>query len=114
MTIEEVSRQCQISVEDLRQYEQNGFLECTRTMDGLTDYQTADLHQIGVIRFLTDAGLQLDELRRFLQMKNQDASSKAERIRILKKQRYRLLDDIHSKQQLLDRLDYMIHEIKLT
>lgn len=114
MTIEEVSKQCQISVEDLRQYEQNGLLKCKRTMDGLPDYQTLDLQQIGFIRFLTGAGLQLDDLKHFLQMRNQDAGSKEEQIRILKKQRYRLLDDIHRKQQLLDRLDYLIHEIKMT
>lgn len=114
MTIEEVSKQCQISVEDLRRYEKYGLLECTRTMDGLPDYQTADLRQIGFIRFLTDAGLQIDDLKHFLQIRNQDAGSKEEQIRILKKQRYRLLDDIHRKQQSLDRLDYMIHEIKTT
>lgn len=114
MTIEEVSRQCQISVEDLRHYEENGLLECKRTADGLPDYQTADLQRIGFIRFLTDAGLQLDDLRYFLQMRSQDSGSKEEQIRILKKQRYRLLDDIHRKQQSLDRLDYMIHEIKMT
>ena len=35
-----------------------------------------------------------------------------DQIRILRKSRLQLLDEIHSKQQLLDQLDYMIHEIK--
>lgn len=38
--------------------------------------------------------------------------TKEDQIRILRKSRLQLLDEIHSKQQLLDRLDYMIHEIK--
>ncbi len=38
--------------------------------------------------------------------------TKEEQIRILRKNRLQLLDEIHSKQQLLDQLDYMIHEIK--
>lgn len=38
--------------------------------------------------------------------------TKEEQIRILRKSRLQLLDEIHSKQQLLDQLDYMIHEIK--
>lgn len=38
--------------------------------------------------------------------------TKDEQIRILRKSRSQLLDEIHSKQQLLDQLDYMIHEIK--
>ena len=38
--------------------------------------------------------------------------TKQEQIRILRKNRMQLLDEIHSKQQLLDQLDYMIYEIK--
>lgn len=38
--------------------------------------------------------------------------TKEDQIRILRKNRLQLLDEIHSKQQLLDQLDYMIHEIK--
>ena len=38
--------------------------------------------------------------------------TKEDQIRILIKSRLQLLDEIHSKQQLLDQLDYMIHEIK--
>ena len=38
--------------------------------------------------------------------------TKEDQIRILRKSRLQLLDEIHSKQQLLYQLDYMIHEIK--
>ncbi|NBH85113.1 hypothetical protein D7X88_17350 [bacterium C-53] len=38
--------------------------------------------------------------------------TKEDQIRILRKSRLQLLNEIHSKQQLLDQLDYMIHEIK--
>lgn len=38
--------------------------------------------------------------------------TKEDQIRILRKSRLQLLDEIHSKQQLLDQLDYMLHEIK--
>jgi len=38
--------------------------------------------------------------------------TKEDQIRILRKSRLQLLDELHSKQQLLDQLDYMIHEIK--
>lgn len=39
-------------------------------------------------------------------------NTKEEQIRIIQKSRAELLDEIHSKQQLLDQLDYMIHEIR--
>lgn len=37
---------------------------------------------------------------------------KEEKVKILRKYRLQLLDEIHSKQQLLDRMDYMIYEVK--
>ncbi len=41
-----------------------------------------------------------------------DGSTKDEKIRIIRKNRAQLLDEIHGKQQLLDRLDYMLYQIK--
>lgn len=38
--------------------------------------------------------------------------TKEEQIKILRRKRMQLLDEIHCKQQLLDQLDYMIYEIK--
>lgn len=37
---------------------------------------------------------------------------KEEQIRILRKNRAQLLDEIHEKQQQLDQLDYMLYEIR--
>lgn len=42
----------------------------------------------------------------------ENGKTKEEQIRILRKRRAQLLDEIHGKQQLLDQLDYMIHEMK--
>ena len=35
-----------------------------------------------------------------------------EQMRLLRKGRGRLLEDIHSKQQALDQLDYFIHQLR--
>lgn len=43
---------------------------------------------------------------------NDAAKTKEEKVRALRKRRAQLLEEIHSKQQLLDRLDYMIYELK--
>lgn len=37
---------------------------------------------------------------------------KEEQIRILRKNRAQLLDEIHEQQQQLDQLDYMLYEIR--
>lgn len=51
----------------------------------------------------------LEEITRLVK---EHGKTKEEQIRILRKSRSQLLDEIHSKQQLLDQLDYMIHEVK--
>lgn len=45
-------------------------------------------------------------------LKELDEKTKEEKIRTLRKKRAQLLEEIHAMQQLLDRLDYMIYEIK--
>lgn len=51
----------------------------------------------------------LEEITRLVK---EHGKTKGEQIRILRKSRSQLLDEIHSKQQLLDQLDYMIHEVR--
>lgn len=51
----------------------------------------------------------LGEIEKLL---NEKEKTKEEQIRIIRKERGRLLEEIHGKQQLLDRLDYMLHEMK--
>ena len=41
-----------------------------------------------------------------------NGNAKEEQIRIIRKSRAQLLDEIHGKQQLLDRLDYMLYQMK--
>lgn len=43
---------------------------------------------------------------------NQNGRTKEERIKILRKNRVQLLDEIHGKQQLLDQLDYILYKMK--
>lgn len=43
---------------------------------------------------------------------NGNGKTKEEKIRILRKNRAELMDEIHGKQQLLDQLDYMLYEMK--
>ena len=51
----------------------------------------------------------LGEIEKLL---NEKEKTREEQIRIIRKVRGRLLEEIHGKQQLLDRLDYMLHEMK--
>lgn len=51
----------------------------------------------------------LEEVTRQLE---KHGNTKEEQIRIIRKSRAQLLDEIHGKQQLLDRLDYILYQMK--
>lgn len=112
MTLNEASERFHISIEKLKSYEENGLLEHQTLADGTFDYTETELRRIGLIHSLLKSGMNMEVLKKYLRLLNDKTASKEDQIRILRKQRCRLLDDIHDKQQALDELDYMIRETK--
>lgn len=53
--------------------------------------------------------MKISELEKLLAAPGKTAQ---EQQRLIKAERCRLLEEIHEKQQKLDRLDYMLHELK--
>ncbi len=112
MTINEASTHFNISVNKLKSYEENGLFSHRKLTDGTFDYTETDIRRIGLIHSLLKSGMDMRELKEYLYLLDEKADSEEEQIRILRKQRYKLLDEIHGKQQSLDELDYMIRETK--
>ena len=112
MTLNEASKRFHISMEKLESYEENDLLEHQTLADGTFDYTETELRRIGLIHSLLKSGMNMEVLKNYLRLLKDKTTSKEEQIRILRKQRYQLLDDIHDKQQTLDELDYMIRETK--
>ncbi|MCM1228075.1 MAG: hypothetical protein NC320_11765 [Clostridium sp.] len=65
----------------------------------------------GLIQLLTDVGFTAEEIRNYMElaetMKNDE-----EQIHMIRRHRRKLLDNIHEKQKLLDKLDFIIWEKK--
>lgn len=112
MTLNEASRRFHISMEKLKNYEENNLLEHQTLADGTFDYTEAELRRVGLIHSLVKSGMDMETLKKYLRLLNDETSSKEEQVRILRKQRYQLLEDIHDKQRTLDELDYVIRETK--
>ena len=112
MTLQEASERFHVSLAVLQQYEEAGLLGCPENASGQPDYQDAELERASKLCTLTGAGIDLDTLKRFAALLDQDKDTRAEQIRLLRKRRYQLLEEIHEKQQALDQLDYLIHKIK--
>lgn len=72
----------------------------------------SELRSIQLIDSLAKNDMGVSELKQLKELMDQEAWTKEEQLRLLKKCRFRLLDDIHGKQQMLDRMDYIIYTIK--
>ena len=110
MTKEQASERFGVPLAKLRLYEQQGLFDCHRQPDGSIDYTEELMDYVGIINILTEAGAQADTLRDFMRRLMESTITKEEKLRYLRRQRQRLLDEIHSKQKSLDQLDYIIYD----
>ncbi len=58
--------------------------------------------------YLTEIGLTESEIEKF----NESDGNKERQIEVLKKSRYRILDDVHEREKSIQQIDYMIHDLK--
>ncbi len=112
MTLKEASERFCISMERLTYYEENKLIMYETLVDGVPDYTEEELHKVSMIRDLLEAGMGVNILQEYLQLLRKRTAGKTEQIRILRKQQCELMEKIHHKQQCLDRLDYMVDEIR--
>ena len=112
MTLNEAGEKFRIDIEKLKFYADNKLLKCESCVNGVPDYTENELHKVGIIHSLHKAGLDIPLIRQYLLLMNDKSDRKEEKIRILRKQRCKLLEEIHGKQQAIDELDYMINEIR--
>lgn len=112
MTRLEASKRFNIEEDKLIYYEKHNLFDCHKQSDGSIDYCDETLEYISLIELLLKAGLDMEPLKTYLNGLGDDSVSNEEQIKILIKQRYALLDDIHSKEKILTQLDYVIHQSK--
>lgn len=103
MTLKEASKKFNFPADILKKYVSYGFIKSTHP----DEYTEEDFSHLGLIKMMMDAGFTAEETKQYLTLTKKPGTD-AEQIRMLKKRRRSLLDDIHKKQQLLDHLDFMI------
>lgn len=108
MNIVEIAEHCGVPPDKIKQYLSWGMLNAKLMEDNSLHYGPKELWRISAIHTLMEAGFSRDELRYF----PEENEPETELILALKKYRCRLLCDIHTKQQLLDCLDYIILKLK--
>ena len=61
----------------------------------------------GLSSLLESAGFEPSDVRRYMELSAR-SGTEAVRARILREQRVRLMDELHRRQQVLDKVDYLI------
>ncbi len=112
VTLEDAKSRYGLSMEKLQDYAEQGFLRCRVKPNGSVDYEEDDFKKIGQIQSLTAIGMSLENLRLFFSLSENSAQGCEGKTRMLRKCRVDLLEEIHQKQQILDRIDYYICELK--
>lgn len=105
MTLEELGNRIHIEVKELEQYKIQGLLIPEEIQN------EKELEQLQLLDDLARLGLGIGELRQLRELMKGKESEESQ-LRLLKKWRFQMLDEIHGKQQSLDRLDYVIYKIR--
>ena len=112
MTIEEASRQYQIPLHILREYESWGLCGAVKKVMGAWQYDDEDLERLSLIMTLHDIGFTSPEVETYMRLLLEGPGTEAIRLRMLNRKRESALDDIHIRERQLERLDYLRHEIQ--
>ena len=112
MTINEASERYKIPIKILQAYESWGLCGEVKKIMGSWHYDESDIERLSTIMTLHDIGFTNDEVRRYMRLLLEGESTEQERMKMLTDKRSGTLDEIHFKQQQLDRLDYLRFEMK--
>lgn len=109
MTIAEVSKKLDLSIDTLRYYERIGLIpKVSRNKSGIRNYGETDLNWVKFIKCMRSAGIPVEALIEYVALFQQGDSTIEARKQILMEQRDQLLERMEEMQQTLDRLNLKI------
>lgn len=109
MTISEVSKRYDISVETLRYYERIGILrDVQRTLSGLRNYSEENCKSVEFLKCMRDAGVSIEILQEYIELLYQGDDTLEQRRNLLIEQRKILQRKHEELQATIERLNYKI------
>ncbi len=112
MTGEQACERYRIPIEIWREYEGWSWCGTGKEPGGARQYDSWDIQRLSMLMTLHDIGFDSKEAEAYMRLLLQGDSTQEERIRMLGRKRERILDEIHSRQAQLDRLDYLWYKMK--
>lgn len=77
-----------------------------------SECEIPDVQKLNHILTLKNAGMDTGSVMEYLKLEETEVSSVESRLRVLTEQRSRQLDQLHQSQLSLDRIDYLIVDLK--
>jgi DNA-binding transcriptional MerR regulator len=109
MTIAEVSKKFDISIQTLRYYERIGLIPpVNRDTNGVRDYTERDCDWVFFIKCMRKAGISIEVLIEYVTMFQQGNQTVKSRKNILIRERNKLSERIEEMKEMLERLDNKI------
>lgn len=113
MTAQEMHERYQIPFSVLAEYEQWNVRARSQSDQGAYTYDDTDLEYVSLILTLHDVGFATRDVERYMRLVVSPVDTRQERMKMLTALRAEAVDEIHVKQQRLDRLDYLRYQIQL-
>lgn len=105
-TIGEVAKLTGLSISTLRYYEKEGLLLGVKRRSGIREFEDKDLNAISLIECLKTSGLQLEEIKEYMDLAKEGDSTLAMRQQIILKSERRLLAQMDALKHSLDMISY--------
>lgn len=107
MTASEMKKQYGIPETVLRIYEEQVRKKSTDKTAEVLEYNDTELDEISKMMTLQRLGFGEKEIGDFFCLEKKGQITKETRMKMLRKQRNRILDEIHQKEKILGELDYI-------
>ena len=114
MTIQEASRHYNIPVHILKEYESWCLCDVAERVTDDQRYDDTDLERLSTIMTLHDIGFTTREAETYMRLLLEHGRTEERRLAMLEEKRDAALEEIHSRERQLQRLDYLRHEIRKT
>ena len=112
MTTQETSERYQIPMDVLRAYERWNLCGLEEKVKGQWRYDDIDLERLGTIMTLLDVGFTIQEAEAYMRLQLDQNHTESQRLRMLEEKRGAALNQIHTMERQIQRLDDLRHEIR--
>ena len=105
-TIGEISNKFNLSISTIRYYDKEGLFPNVERKNGIRQFSDSDVESILIIECLKKSGMQIKEIKRFLDWCNQGDGTQQKRYKIFIEKKEKVLSQIAELEKALNLINY--------